>query len=311
MRGAYLCAHYKGVGNRMEEQVYFTVSRDGYFWESVNGGKPILCSELGEGGVRDVSIFRTNENRFILLGNDLCLSTQFEPKYGKNWANIGRFGSKKINMWISDDLVSWSEQKQLSLGDENFGCFWGPEILFNEETKQYRIYWSSSHADNDFGNKSIYYCETKDFVHFSEPVRWCTKEDASIVDPFVFCKDGVYYRFLKSRNNPFSVILEKSDRLDGEYKRVESFEQWMAGYQANEYEAPTIYELPGGDICLILDYFGEDYSYKGMIPFVTKDLETGIFVENSDKFVFPYGMKHGNIMEITQEEYERLKSLGQ
>ena len=41
---AYLLVHYKSPNARIEEQVHFAVSRDGYQWEAVNGGAPVFIA---------------------------------------------------------------------------------------------------------------------------------------------------------------------------------------------------------------------------------------------------------------------------
>lgn len=305
---AYLLVHYKSPDARMDEQVHFALSRDGYHWEAVNGGNPVFVADKGELGVRDPFILRTKDNRFVILGTNLCMSENFEKKYQRQWANMGRYGSQSVSMWTSDDLVNWSEQKLVPLGDETFGCFWGPNAMYEPSTGKYMVYWASSNASNDYGAKSIYCAETEDFETFGKAEFLCAKSDASVVDPCIRIIDGTYYRFLKSRSNPFAVILEKGKDFSGPYERVAGFDGCMEGLTANEYEAPLLYQLGDGKWCLLLDYFGENRDYKGYVPFIAEDIEKGIFKEASEQFSFPYGMKHGEVLEITPEEYERIKA---
>ncbi len=304
---AYLLVHYKSPDKQMDEQVHFALSRDGYVWEAVNGGAPVFVADKGERGVRDISILRTKDGQFVILGTDLCMSENFEKKYQRQWPNMGRYGSQKISLWRSKDLVHWSAQQLIEPGDGNFGCCWGPNAMYDPASQKYVLYWASSHSSNDYGAKSIYYAETEDFENFGEAKFLCAKEDASVVDPCIRVVDGVYWRFLKSRSNPFAVILEKGDSLTGTYKRVEAFDAWMSQLKANEYEAPLFYRLSDGKWCLLLDYFGEDRDYKGYVPFITEDLASGIFKEAKEGFSFPYGMKHGDVLEISLEEYQRIQ----
>ena len=37
-------------------------------------------------------------------------------------------------------------------------------------------------------------------------------------------------------------------------------------------------------------------------------ISTGRFVRSDAKFSFPYGFKHGTVMPITDEEYDRIKA---
>ena len=51
---AYLFVHFREKKTPDGEQVYFGLSRDGFHWESVNDGKPVLWSFYGDKGVRDL-----------------------------------------------------------------------------------------------------------------------------------------------------------------------------------------------------------------------------------------------------------------
>jgi len=57
----------------------------------------------------------------------------------------------------------------------------------------------------------------------------------------------------------------------------------------------------------MLDFYGCEKEKQGYVPFVAKDISTGKFVRSDKVFSFPYGFKHGTVMEITDEEYKRLK----
>lgn len=57
----------------------------------------------------------------------------------------------------------------------------------------------------------------------------------------------------------------------------------------------------------MLDYYGCSEEGQGYVPFLADSLESGIFIRSDTAFSFPYGFKHGTILQITDEEYERLK----
>ena len=44
------------------------------------------------------------------------------------------------------------------------------------------------------------------------------------------------------------------------------------------------------------------------MPFVASSLAGADFARCDEAFSFPYGFKHGTILPITQEEYERMKA---
>ena len=108
---AYLFVHFKEKRTPDGEQVYFAISKDGFHWDEVNHGMPVLCSYEGDKGVRDFTITRTKEGKFVILATDLSLAYGFNYKYKKSWEEISINGSKDLVMWESDDLIHWSDQK--------------------------------------------------------------------------------------------------------------------------------------------------------------------------------------------------------
>lgn len=68
---AYLFVRFIHEEERSEnsEQVYFSVSKDGLRWETLNSKKPVLTPKLMDYGVRDPFIIRSpKENNFYLIG---------------------------------------------------------------------------------------------------------------------------------------------------------------------------------------------------------------------------------------------------
>ncbi|WP_342436417.1 hypothetical protein NSS79_24030 [Paenibacillus sp. FSL L8-0436] len=104
---AYLFVHFKEKKTPDGEQVYFALSIDGFNWEAVNGGQPVLWSNLGEKGVRDHTIIRTHNGKFYILATDLSLANCFHTKYKGDWSNIGRDASKCLSLWESERQNSY------------------------------------------------------------------------------------------------------------------------------------------------------------------------------------------------------------
>ena len=96
---AYLFVHFKEKITPDGEQVYFSISRDGFNWEKVNDGNPVLTANLGEKGCRDIEIVRLRDNRFVILTTDLCVANRYDEKFQLYWSNINRTGSKSLRMW--------------------------------------------------------------------------------------------------------------------------------------------------------------------------------------------------------------------
>ncbi|MNB86414.1 Glycosyl hydrolases family 43 [compost metagenome] len=306
---AYLFVHFKEKKTPDGEQVYFALSTDGFHWEQVNGGEPVLESHLGEKGVRDHTIVRTKNNKFVILATDLSLALSFNTKYKGSWSNIGIEGSKCLSLWESQDLVNWSEQRLVQLGDEEFGCLWAPDVIYDPAQDDYVLHWSSPHASNNYGPKAIYYSRTRDFETFTKPELLCRKEDSGIIDSAIYEENGFFYRFLKSEANPSTIILEKGSTVTGDgYTRISAFDEEMAKLQQGVYEAPTAFRLHNGKWCLMLDFYGVEGEGQGYVPFIADSLDSGRFIRSDDSFSFPYGFKHGTVLAITSEEYGRIKS---
>lgn len=309
MSKAYLFVHFKEKRTPDGEQVYFAVSTDGFHWDTVNDGNPILWSYEGDKGVRDFTIIRTKENRFVILATDLSLAYGMPYQYENSWKKVSENGSKCLVMWQSDDLIHWSTQKMLHLGDDDFGCLWAPDIIYDKDKDDYVIHWSSSHRSNQYGPKAIYYSRTKDFESFTAPEVLYRKEDGGpVIDSAMYEENGFYYCFLKSEGNPSRVILVKGQQITGPFTRVEEFERSTAELEAGQYEAPTAFRTPDGRWCLMLDFYGCGAEEQGYVPFLADSLASGHFVRSDASFSFPYGFKHGTVLEITMEEYERLRS---
>ncbi|MBR3974791.1 MAG: glycoside hydrolase family 43 protein [Clostridia bacterium] len=302
----YLSTHFREKITPDGEQVYFAVSKDGLKWEPLNGGKPVLTSNLGAKGVRDIEIIRKKEGGFVILATDLCIVYRMDENYCVDWKDINHNGSKMLSFWETDDLINFSEQKLLFFGRDDFGCLWAPEIYFDEENGEYVIHWGSTVAENGFEHMSVYYTKTKDFKEFTLPELYFTK-DNEILDSHIVKIGDTYHLFYKNSNNPPMNMHETSKSLFGPFEHDEKFDAIMDKLgNPGAYEAATTYILPDGRWCLMLDFFGCEKEKMGYVPFISAKPGDADFVRADEEFSFPYGFKHGRFIEITDEEYTRL-----
>lgn len=306
---AYLFVHFREKTTPDGEQVYFGLSKDGFHWEAVNEGRPVLWAYYGDKGVRDFTITRCQETgKFYIMATDLSLAYGMRNQYHNSWYEISVNGSKCFSIWESDDLVNWSEQRLVKIGDENFGCMWAPDLIYDKENKDYVLHWSSPHRDYTNGFKGIYYSRTKDFQTFTKPEVLYRKEDSGVIDSAIYEEDGMYYLFVKSEDYPAKNMLLTSKQVTGPYTKIEAFDECMAELDPHVYEAPTAVCLENGNWCLFLDYYGVRGAGQGYVPFICENIAKGNFVRSDASFSFPYGFKHGTILPITMEEYERIKN---
>ena len=307
----YLFVHFKEKRMPDGEQVYFALSRDGMHWETVNNGQPVLWAYYGDKGLRDHTIVRSQtDGQFHILSTDLSLAYGMRGKYQNSWANVSRHGSRCLSHFASDDLVHWTEQELLPLGDEHFGCLWAPDVIWDREKEAYLLHFSSAHDSNAFGPMGIFGAYTKDFKTFSKPEILYREEKNSVIDSAIYEEDGQYYMFLKHEADPAAVILMQSSSLLGPWQRVEAFDAEMGKLASGQYEAPTAAKLPDGKWALFLDYYGVPGAGQGYVPFIASSLAEGVFCRADEQFSFPYGFKHGTILPITGAEYERVAQFG-
>lgn len=303
---AYLFGHFKEKITPDGEQVYFAISKDGFNWKQVNGGKPVLTSTIGEKGCRDIEIVRTKTGGFVVLTTDLSIAYRMDENYQVNWKEVNSTGSKCLCMWKSDDLINFSEQKRIYFGRDDFGCLWAPEVIYDDINDEYMIHWGSTVKEDNYTHMSIYCCTTKDFESFSEPKLFFTK-DNEILDTHIRKFGDTYHMFYKNADPPSMNMHATSKNLYGPYEHDKSFEDYMSSIEkAWAYEGATTLVLPDGRWCLMLDFFGCEKSEMGYVPFVSKKPGDSNFSRAKEDFSFPYGFKHGGIVEITDEEYEKI-----
>ena len=312
----YLFAYFTGEGSANGEQIYFATSQDGLKWTQWNDGAPALTSTLGEKGLRDPFIIRSPEgDKFYLIATDLKI-------YGNgNWTAAQENGSKSIMIWESDDLVNWSEQRMVEVATEGAGCTWAPEAFWNDQTKEYMVFWSSKipkdqAVDNNDETHRVYYATTRDFYTFSEPQVWIELKNAankpiSVIDATVIKVGSTYYRFIKNEATEAHkegmpstgkyIILQESDSLLGEWTEIDAIKN------SNNYiigvEGATCFKFNGEEDkwCLLLDDFGG----SGYFPLTTTSLDGGEFTRlAASEYSFPSKMRHGTVLPLTQEEYD-------
>lgn len=294
---AYLFVHFVDTQETAEkEQIYFSVSEDGQTWTTLNNKKPVLTSNVGEKGVRDPYILRGEDGKFFIIATDLSIyNTKNNGK--EDWGRAAQRGSKSIVVWESDDLVNWSEASLVKINNDNAGCTWAPEVVWDNEKQQYMVFWASVISDDSYTKFRIYRSYTSDFKTFSEPELYIEEPNA-VIDTTIIDHKGVYYRFTKNEARS-SITMQECTSLSGNWKDVATYNLGdMTGY-----EGPTIYKMNGEDKwCLLLDYFSKSQGYK---PFVTSDITKGNFTAGT-AFNFDGTYRHGTVMPITAEEYDAL-----
>lgn len=299
---AYLFVHFISTEKTgLDEQIYFSLSQDGINWKTVNGGAPVLVSQIGEKGVRDPHIIRSPKgDKYFLIATDLSIFHRKDDP--QMWKHCQESGSRGIVVWESQNLADWSEARLVTVAAEDAGCAWAPESVYDEKKGQYMVFWASKVGADNYAKQRVYRSYTPDFKSFSAPEIYIEDESDNI-DTNIIMADGIYYRFTKNESTK-AVIMEKSASLDGPFERLDTYTlNGVPGDTVFGYEGPTSYKINGEQKwCLLLDHYSGGDGYK---PFLTDDIAAGEFVSAPD-FSFDAVYRHGTVMPITQAEYDAL-----
>jgi hypothetical protein len=297
--GGFLFATFKGEQTPMSEQIYFALSQDGRNWDALNDSKPVLVSALGEKGVRDPYLIRAQDGKkFHLIATDLSINLN------RDWTRAVRAGSKSIVIWDSTNLVHWSAPRLVKVAPDDAGCTWAPEAVYDDDRKEYLVFWASKTASDNFGKHRIWAAWTKDFATFSKPFVYIEKP-WTLIDTTIVREGGRYHRFSKDEHFK-AITMEAGVNLMGPWNDVTNFS--LARLKG--YEGPECYQIkPAADgkpatWCLILDHYSKGAGYQ---PYVTDDLSSGQF-KAGEGFVFPFRFRHGSVLPVSAEEFERLES---
>lgn len=342
--GGYLFAHFIGEQEGDQEQIYFALSEEGLNFKDMNGKKPVLISNVGEGGVRDPYMYRSYEgDRFFLIATDLSIYNRggwFQNEQG--YYDASTTGSSNLVLWESTDLIHFGEPRLLPVAPENAGMAWAPEMIYHEETGEYVIFFSSSIMNKETKMKSkpntIFYVTTRDFINFSDTKIFIDNQcdpdgkPREIIDTTVIKIGDTYYSASKDGDNSEANggirILKTKDLFNPEsWEKVLNLDELgldISGlgvkaldngdlegpelflYNKKDWENPNVPEYG-----IMADRYAADLGY---LPLKTTNLEDKNNAEKSWKVLgdkeYSFDKlkkRHGTIISITYEEIERIK----
>ncbi|MCM3443647.1 immunoglobulin-like domain-containing protein [Metabacillus halosaccharovorans] len=305
----YVFYYFTGEENTIGEQIYFALS-DGNTplkWNELNKGEPAIISNLGEKGLRDPFIIRSPEgDKFYLIATDLKINGNWD------WDRAQRTGSRSIMVWESNDLINWSEQRMVEVAPKEAGNMWAPEVIFDDTTGEYVVFWASKLYDNKEHNGSTYnkmmYSKTRDFYNFTEPEVYIDL-GYSVIDTTMIKHEDKIYRLSKDeRSNTSStpngkfIFQEVGDTvLDPNFKLIQ---EGIGKGSIGAGEGPTIFK---SNIEEKWYMFIDEFGGRGYIPFETTDLQAGEW-KISENYDLPARPRHGTVLPITKSEYEALQA---
>ncbi|WP_323959539.1 1,4-beta-xylanase [Arthrobacter sp. JZ12] len=301
----WLFAYFTPETEADGEQVRFAVNAgpDAKSWTPLNGGNPVLVSDVGERGARDPFILRDHRrDRFVVLATDLRVAADGD------WDRAEHRGSRSILVWESDDLITWSGPRLVPIAWENAGNAWAPKAFWSDERDAWLVFFASSlpnTAEVGGGYQRMFVAETTDFSSFTAPVLYLDL-GRSVID-VTFLQVGEWrYRFsatsrpAESPEDEAHVFIERGRSL-----LDPNFEPWVIAVGKGDIrqgEGPAVVLPPDGSAPLLLiDEFG--LSGYHLFEAADPDLRTWKHVHDA---VLPPRARHGSLLAITAEEHRRL-----
>lgn len=190
------------------------------------------------------------------------------------------------------------------MAPEDAGCAWAPKAIYDEEQKNYLVFWASTSKSDGYSKFRIWASRTTDFIEFGKPFVFIDKPTTTI-DTTIIRENGRYYRFTKDEKYR-AITTEAGLRLSGPWNDVPGFS--LCGLEG--VEGPQVYRSFGSDPTrssqrtLIVDRYS---TQEGYAPFVTNDLSSGKFVPGVG-FKFPFQFRHGSVLAISRNEFRRLQA---
>lgn len=305
--GAYLFAYFRNDAKSTNgENIFYAVSKDGYNYESLNGGVPVASASQGTGHSRDPYIMKAQdgaEYKYYMVATDANTTN--------NYNNTG------LHTWGSNDLIHWDELANPQFATDKGGgsktitnMCWAPEAIWDPVAGKYMVYFSSNEADSAANESSkIWYSYTSDFKNFDEKQLLFDPGYGVIDADITPYKNGYVMMYKKEASSGtaakkvwYTFKTGKSpSNSDGEYdtanaKVFESATNTVA-------EGPQVFPISGtSSYGVLVDYFssgGFGFSY-------TSDFESYSKISADNCSINHLNPSHGCIIPISDMEYYNL-----
>jgi hypothetical protein len=306
----YLLVHFVEDPDGHGEQVYFSLSDgdDPCSWTRLNGGEPLLWSDLGTTGVRDPHIVRGADD-FFIVATDLRIYGGDEA----GWDAWTRRGSRSILVWRSTDLLTWSAPWFLDVAPPTAGMAWAPEAVYVPDRGEFLLFWSSSLYDVDddehlgTGYSRVLAAWTPDFRGIGTP-RVLIDRGTDVIDTTMLIQDGLVHRISKQES-----FAAGSDRVFHEIGPQIFSDQYRTVARRigadlyDKVEAPLVFKDHHDDVWyLFVDQYGR--RPQGYVGFSTTDLTSGRWEPiPPDRFKMPPDTKHGGVLPLSGGEWRRVR----
>ncbi len=319
----YMMVHFIEDSAGYAEKIYLDISRgdNPQQWDPLNGGQPILASDLGTTGVRDPFITRNPQTgKYYIIATDLRVFGADNAGWGVWQQNY----STKMNVWESEDLISWSRLRQFDVAlnqagekQANMGMMWAPEATwvpdyYGSGEGAFVVYWSSqcykdeAQTQRDSGSK-IMWGATKDFTQETWEFGGVFLDGGKNgwIDTTIIQNGDKTYHITKS--NDEQIIMESTTdkqwwKQGTNWKRIQSR---IGESRYGAVEGPAVFKDHSRDNRWYL--FVDDLPSPGYQPMVSSDLDKGWDYLDSEDYFLTKFTKHGGVISLTKKEYDAVR----
>lgn len=284
----YLFCYF--TGNEPEnESVHFAVSKDGYHFDALNNNEKVITQTLGKKCCRDPYIFRDEEGIFHIIATDMrCYD---------GWCS-----NNSMVVWDSRDLVNWENERIIDFSQfektKSADRVWAPQVIFDTFKNEYMIYWTHHNADDNL-DTIIWYAYTNDFsTLMSEPeILFNPKSNMCAIDADIVEVDGKFYLY-EADGEKDAICYAVADKPSGPYSEPDNNKVSVAD---TALEGNCIYKILDTDKYVMI---ADQFQAGGYFMQETSDM---IHFERVNDFSLNHlHPRHGSMLYITDEEYDRL-----
>ncbi len=325
----YLFAYFTGT-SKDGQTIHLAVSEDGLQYTSLRNNEPVIIPSKGVGCVRDPYIwYNERDNYYYILATDLDF-TDGGGTYSEN--------SESYIIWRSKDLIHWYDETFIDvnamtnlIGDtSNMGSVWAPQVIWDGEA--YMVYFSMKcnatadpdiEGDGGWNNLAIVYLRTNDLLDPNAYFEYGEIYDPSparhVIDADIIQNpaDGKYYMFYKSESANDSglqtIYYLTADNAYGPYSSPVADDSF--GYKlypdltVNIEGCNSYFDNEGKLITYTDEYEYTNAAGEAEAHFhvsYTTDFQNFTFYDDSVHNINSLSPRHGSVVKITEEEYNRL-----
>ena len=176
-------------------------------------------------------------------------------------------------------------------------------MIFDKKKGEYMIYWTHNNTDDNL-DTITWYAFTKDFTTLTtEPkVLFRPKSGMCGIDADIIEKDGKYYLY-QADGEKEAICYAVSDNAYGPYFEPDNNKVSVATVAL---EGNCIYRIDGTDKYVMI---ADQFRNGGYFMHETTDMIHFKKVENGNFSLNHLNPRHGSMLHITDEEYEKLISV--